>query len=593
MTRASRILIAVVVTGLAAAGFRGHTDDFPKDYFRSPLAIPLMMAGNFAEMRSDHFHSGLDLKTENREGLPVYAAADGWVSRIKVSPYGYGNVVYLAHPNGYTTVYAHLSQFSDTLADYVRSLQYASSSFEVDKYLPEGRFRVKSGEVIARSGNTGSSGGPHLHFEIRNSGSQMPINPLLFGLEVHDTLPPKIFRIKVYPQEATDFVEIQRTGTKSPIIATRETPIVLDAVSVDESGRSYRLVDVDRITASGRLGFGIQVHDYHDGSTNRLGAYVIKLMEGSSLLFESELTKFTFGQTRYINAHIDYAEHRRNRRWIQRSHKLPGNALSVYSGMNDGFLTVSPDSSYQLNYVVSDAAGNTTSLKYNITGTNGQIPSAASARKDSYHISREKPRTIEGEGMRVFFPANTFYSDLDFEYSVAPGLDDSYSPVYTIHDDTVPLHRSMTLSVDASALPEALRPQALLARVNDDERLSSAGGSYRDGFVVAKPRTFGKYTIAVDTTAPSVEPWRFPKDGVFTGGSRIRIKIQDNLSGIRSYAGFVDDEWVLFAYDAKRSELSHTLDGTIEPGLHKMLVRVEDGKGNVTNLARSIRVSKP
>ncbi len=587
----ANLLPAMLLLVMIVTGFRGHTDDYPKDFFRSPLDIPLVMAGNFAEMRANHFHSGLDLKTKNREGLPVYAAADGWVSRVKVSPYGYGNVLYVSHPNGYTTVYAHLQGFSQEISDYVRTKQYASNQFEIDKYLSKGAFPITKGDVIAASGNSGGSFGPHLHFEIRSSKSQMPLNPLLFGLQITDTVAPKIFRIKIYPQDSDGYVEVYRSGSKTPVLATREMPIVVDAVTNDPAGKNYQLSNVDKLLAHGRVGFGIQVHDYHNGSRNRLGAYTILLESDEAMLFQSELAKFTFGQTRYINAHVDYGEYREHKRWIQRSHRLPGNALDIYAGANNGFLLVEPGSSHELQYVIADAAGNRSTLSFQLLGVQDPVVAPRIRADPSYRVIREESKTIAGDKMRVHFRSNTFYEDIDFVYSVSDPRPDSYSPVYALHNSSTPLHRSMTLSIQADGLPEQLRPKALMATVSDDGKLSSAGGSYRDGFVVAKPRSFGNYTIAVDTVAPALESWRFPKDGQFSKGETIQFKVNDEFSGIRSYAGFVDSKWVLFEYDAKKNLLSHHIDGVLESGLRKLVLRVEDGKGNVMTVARSVTIS--
>ena len=176
-------------------------NEYPTDYFRSPLGIPLVLSGNFAEMREGHFHGGLDVKTRESEGYRVYAAADGYIARVKVSPYGYGNALYVAHPNGYTTVYAHLSRFKGEIASYVRRTQYDRKSFAIDRYPEPGRYPVKKGEAIALSGNSGSSSGPHLHFEVRTTRDQVPVNPLLFGFEIDDSRVPRIFRIRIYPAD--------------------------------------------------------------------------------------------------------------------------------------------------------------------------------------------------------------------------------------------------------------------------------------------------------------------------------------------------------------------------------------------------------
>jgi hypothetical protein len=353
----------------------------------------------------------------------------------------------------------------------------------------------------------------------------------------------------------------------------------------------YALSGVEKISAYGHVGFGIQVHDYQNGSTNRLGAYAVTLESDEALLFKSELAKFTFGQTRYINAHVDYREYKENKRWIQRSHKLPGNALDIYSGSDNGFLLVEPGQTHALHYLISDAAGNSSSLDFKVEGVTAPVVAPRVSGGDSHRIIRGESKTIAGDGMRVHFPANTFYEDLDFNYKVEKAPVGSFSPVYVLESPSIPLHRSMTLSIRADQLPERLRPHALLATVSEGESPSAAGGSYRDGYVVAKPRSFGNYTIVVDTIPPVLEPYRFPKDGRFAKGESIRFKVSDDFSGVGSYSGSVGSQWLLFEYDAKRNLLTHRLDGILGPGMHKLVLQAEDGKGNVTTVSRSVTIT--
>ncbi|WP_457653923.1 M23 family metallopeptidase [Rhodocaloribacter sp.] len=575
MKRTLGPLLGALVLLLA---FGGHDDPFPKDVFRSPLDVPLTLAGNFAEMRSNHFHAGLDLKTGNRIGLPVHAAADGWVSRIKVSPTGYGLALYVDHPGGYTTVYGHLSRFADTLATYVKRLQYRERSFAVDTHPPKGRFPVKQGEVIAFTGNTGSSGGPHLHFEIRDAATEEPLNPLLFGLPVKDTLPPKIFRLKVYAAKDGSFARIERRGGRPPLLVRPGAPATLRVTRVNGT---YRLRDVRSIRAHGRIGFGIQTHDYHDGSNNRLGVFRIRLEADDETLFRSEIDRFSFAQTRYINAHVDYAEHERSRRWIQRSFLLPGNRLPFYRTENRGFLNVSEGERHRLTYTVEDAAGNRARLAFDVEGAAARPVKVDDASAYAAVIPRARAAVFEREGLRVSFPAYALYEDLELRYRVLPPEEGAYSNLHAVHDAFTPVHKSLTLDVRADALPKDLRHRALIARVDPDGDVSSVGGSYRNGFIEARVRSFGTFFVTVDTLAPEIRPLNIRAGKSMRGLPGIRLRIKDDLAGIASYVGYIDGEWALFAYDAKTGTLVHTFDGRVGAGPHTLSMIVTDRVGNV------------
>lgn len=558
--------------------FRGDDGPFPKDLFQSPLEGPLMLAGNFAEMRSNHFHAGLDLKTNNAIGVPVHAAANGWISRIKVSPTGYGLALYVDHPEGYTTVYGHLNRFRDDVATYVLKCQYREKRFAVDTYPPRGRFPVKKGEVIAYSGNSGSSGGPHLHFEIRDARGQEPLNPLLFGLPVKDTRPPKIFRIKIYAAKDGSFARIEREGGRSPILVRPGAPAMLDVTQVDGK---YRLRGVRHIRAHGRIGFGIQTHDYHDGSRNRLGVFRIRLDADGEPLFRSEIDRFSFAETRFINAHVDYAEHERSRKWVQRSFLLPGNRLPFYQARNRGFLNVSEGTVRRLTYTVEDAAGNTSHLSFEVEGVPGR-PVPVEAPSYETVIPRTRRVVFEREGVRVTFPARALYEDLELRYRVLPAKDGAFSKRHAVHDAFTPVHQPLTLAIRPTALPEHLRPRVLIAREDPDGKVSSVGGSFRNGFVETRVRSLGTFFVSVDTLAPEIHPINIREGKSMRGSRNIRFRIRDDLAGIASYVGTVDGAWVLFAFDAKTGTLTHTFDGHVASGAHTLSLIVTDRVGNVS-----------
>ncbi|MFT4603625.1 MAG: murein DD-endopeptidase MepM/ murein hydrolase activator NlpD [Rhodothermales bacterium] len=567
-------LLTLLLLPLSAPG----PEDYPQDYFRSPLGIPLSLSGNFAEMRSNHFHTGLDLRTNAQTGYRVYAAAEGIVVRVAVAGGGYGNALYVQHPNGYTTVYGHLERFEEPLASYVKEMQYSRRSFAVNLFPDAGRFRFAKGDVIAYSGNSGSSGGPHLHFEIRDTATSEPLNPLFFGLPVVDTTRPTIYRIKVYVNEPTSMAAVLSSNGDTLATARPGRPASVEAEAGTSPGE-YRLVRGARIFAHGSVGFGIQAHDYQDRSQSRLGLYSVQLTADQLPIFRSEMERMNFGRQRYINAHLDYRERLVNRRWIQRSHLLPGNALPLYQTERNGFLAVRPSDRIPMRYDLADAKGNTATLEFDLVGA--ALPSPPVPRRDGYLVSPGQAESLVMPGVIVRIPRKALYEDVELMYSSAEPPRGTYSRRHNIHSATTPLHKWVTVSIEPTDLPARLRPKALLARISGSNLISS-GGEYENGYVTGRTRTFGSYVVAVDTIAPAIKPLNISDGADMRNQSRIRFNVRDERSGILRFQGRIDGNWILFEHDPKRSLIQHTFDGRVGPGRHEVSLRVEDGKGNVT-----------
>ena len=567
-------LLAILLFGSS------NPNRYPQDYFRSPLGIPLSLAGSFAEMRSNHFHSGLDIKTNGRSGYRVYASADGWISRISVSSGGFGNAIYVTHPNGFMTVYAHLNRFSEPFSEYIKKLQYARESFSIDAFPTEGRFPVTKGDVIAFSGNSGSSSGPHLHFEVRDAATGWPENPLLFGFDVRDTRPPRIRRIKLYAMSDRSRLRIRDTRTGGWRTVRGNESVLLDVI---RKNGEFRFSRADRIEATGEIGFGIQAYDYHDDSPNQLGAYKIELESNGSPIFTSKMERFSFNLTRHINAHIDYAEHVRNRRWIQRSHVLPGNQLPIYDAVERGVLHVVQGSTYDILYRISDAYGNEAVFPFQL---HGDIKMDSSMLRPAEQLSDmtavyNRPFTFERPGIVVKLSSKTLYDDTELHYDeLSSGPSNRYAPVHRVHDQDTPVQEPYSISIDGRDVPERLRSRATLGRVNNNGRMSYAGGSFRDGWVTSSVRSFGDYTITADTTAPSIRPINIWSGKNMSRSSNIRIRIRDNFSGIKHYRGTIDGEWALFVLDGKSGTVRYTFDDRLRAGVHELRLEVEDQLGN-------------
>ena len=496
-----KLLILLVLIGIinnAAA-----QKNYPQGYFQSPMDMRLLLSGTFGEIRPSHFHSGIDIKTSGVEGAKVYAIADGYVSRIKISWYGFGKAIYVTHPNGYVSVYGHLSGFNKTIGDYIRKEQYGRESFEIELYPAAGELPVKKGEVIALSGNSGSSGGPHLHFEIRDEGSQKPINPLLFGYDVKDFYKPRITAIKIYPEDENSQVNGSNKAKFYP---------------VEGWGVEHKITGSPVIKVSGNISFAVQTYDQQNDTDNKNGPYSVALYIDDKLVSRHTMETFSFDDTRYANSLIDYEEYMKNEVRLQRTKIDPGNKLDIYSGtVNKGIFLFTDSLTHKLRYEVADAAGNVAQLAFNVksekpSGVSRFVADSGPERPvTKFPISNFNYGTANQyntSGFKLECPAGVFYDSFTFTYDTLKRIPGTYSPIHKIHNKYTPVHSDITISVKPSGLPAGLESKALMVKVNDDGKtFKSAGGKFeaRTGTVVTKVREFGNYTVAVDSVAPKIK----------------------------------------------------------------------------------------
>ena len=324
---------------------------YPKNYFRYPLDLPPVTAGSFGELRPNHFHSGLDFKTNERTGYPVHAAFDGYVSRLRVQFGGFGNAIYITHPNGYTTVYGHIEKYSPAMEKAVRDSQYKYQSFEVDLRFKPKQLPVCKDDIIALSGNEGASEGPHLHFEIRDSQTEETINAQLFGLTIPDKVPPVITGIGIYNLDGKPFSE--KTERKF--------------IPVTGKSGNYHIARPGVISLNGAVGLGIGAYDQTSVSPNHNGVYSIELKLDDKTIYTFAVERFAFDQTHAINGYIDYPEYLKTHRWVQKCFIPPGSKITLYpQSVNRGVVNFNDDAIHRVEYVVKDVAGNTSRLKINV-----------------------------------------------------------------------------------------------------------------------------------------------------------------------------------------------------------------------------------
>lgn len=540
----------------------------PKDYFSSPLGINLSLTGSFSEVRSNHFHSGTDFSVQRKEGLPVFAVANGVISRIKVSPFGFGNALYIDHPNGFTSVYAHLKGYNDTITRYVRTNQYKLESFEVDLFPANKKefIYVKKGQIIGYAGNSGSSGGAHLHFEFRNTKTENIINPLLFGFKLHDNYSPFIDFIKVYPEDDNSFIGSSNEVTR---------------FNVKKSGSGeYRLATKDTLTLWGNFSFGVQAFDFNQNQSDRNGFYSMKMLMDSITFFSMVCDSFSFVESRYINASIDFAANYNFGNRIMKSKKLPGNQLSFFkSDVRNGILTFTDNKVHEISIAVGDQAGNTIQLQFWVKSQKpvGFVTVPVLPEADTTVLFRfNKVNKFETADLKVEIPKGSSYEDFIFRYRKKAGSSGMFSEIHFIHDPEVPLHNKIKVSIKATKLPQNLYNKALLVRIDREGDRSPAGGSYENGYVTTTTNLFDGYAIVVDTVAPAIKP--YPENS--KSKTILKFKVSDNFSGISTYKGEVNGQWALVEWDPKNKLMIYRIDKDAKPGKNSFTLYLEDDKGN-------------
>lgn len=529
-----------------------------KDAFQNPFDFPILLSGNFGELRANHFHSGIDFKTQGVEGKPVRAVQDGYISRIGVSPWGYGNVLYMNHPDGTTTVYAHLQRFIKPIALYVKEQQYWEERFAVNLYPDSTLFAFKQGEIIAFGGNSGSSGGPHLHFEVRDTETEEVLDPLVYYKDrIKDTRPPRITGLKIYPVEGRGIVN----GSGRP-----------RSLKLSTSKSSTSPTVVDRIEAWGEIAFGIRAFDYMDATSNIYGVKEVILMQDSDVVFRSNITRYSFDETRYLNSFTDYAEWRRSGSFFMKSRIEPGNKLRFVEAKNRGVITINEERTYLLSYLLSDLYGNTTLLAFKVQGKKQEIPET----NDSIRFNWSGDNRFGAKGVRLFIPRGNLYDNLTLRYSCKENTT-ALAATHTLHAEAVPLHKSADLSIRLQHDTLSNKRQYGIVRLHKG-RTYWVGGTYREGWIDGSIRELATYSLAADTVPPVITPI---EPNTWVQKQRITLRIADRLSGVDSYRGEIDGEFVLFEFDGKKGLVHYKFDSErLTRGAHELTFKVSDACGN-------------
>ncbi|GAA3580084.1 M23 family metallopeptidase [Snuella lapsa] len=481
----------------------------------------------------------MDLKTQHREGFKVLAAAEGYVSRIKVSHYGYGKALYITHPNGYTTVYAHLQKFSPDIEAYVKKHQYSKESYEIELFPKAETLPIIKGSVVAYSGNSGGSLAPHLHFEIRDK-SQRPMNPMLFGIDAKDTTNPIISSLYAYPLDGSSFINKSNTKQK------------LRLIPLDNGNYT-----TENIEAIGNIGFGIETNDRQDLAANKNGVYNIQTFINGSKNFELDFKRFAFNETKHINQLIDYEHYTQNKQNVQKLFRA-NNPLSIYkSVINEGILSIEDSTSSVYKIKISDFKNNESWVTVHISGSDKSITKPKTVNTTPYYIYANHSKQLKEGNFSVSFYNNTFYNDFYIDFKVK-------HDTLVLHKDIVPTQKSFTITYDASAYSNDDKKKLYIAKLVGYKDYPSYLHTKRSGNnLIASSKTLGKFTITSDTIKPQITPFNFKHKQWLSKYRYLKVKIDDQGSGISNYRATVNGKWILMEYDYKTKMLTHDFNDEI------------------------------
>ncbi len=520
-----------------------------------PIDIPILLSGTFGELRSTNIHAGIDIKTQGREGFPIKAVSDGYVSRIKVSTYGYGKAIYINHLDGNTSVYAHLKKFSSNIEKIVRNKQYNAESFEIELFLNPDELAVSKNQIIGFSGNTGGSFGPHLHFELRETISQKPINPLLYYYNIKDSVRPEIKALFAYPIGENAIVNASQQELQIPFRK------VNDSIYVAE-----------KIEAIGKIGLGIVTYDRHDDNTyNKNGVYGITAKLNGIQVKGLQFSKIRFSDSEYLPTLIDYKRYSRTRQRVQKLFRSSSNELAFFNHVDDGYIEVEVQKNYAYQIKVEDANQNNRYLLVPIVGKDQEVKVLRKKSPEGKEIETNRDYLFLYDGAEIYIPKNGVYDNSRFEL----GFEDNELKVEADH---VALRKDFQIKINA---PDSIVGHYLGVK-SKKGKISFVSNTIRDNQFIAKTKKTGIYSVEQDTIPPSINPLQQYDQRWLSNFKTLQFTIDDKETGINSYNAKINGKWALFEYEPKKKELLFNFDEyfTLEGAKHSLEINVIDNVGN-------------
>lgn len=527
--------------------------------YHPPLGIPLILASNFGELRPNHFHMGLDFKTNSRTGYKIYSIEEGYVSRVKISPYGYGKAIYIDHPNGITSVYGHCSVFKGEIDSIVRAAQLRETNYAVEIFPEKNSIKIKKGQVIALSGNTGGSTGPHLHFEIRDTKTEHALNPLVFGFDIADKKTPVIRGIKLYA--------LTKNGYRYPKKEISK-PITKGSTGYGITGNQIN-VPANYCTTSGGIGLAFDVIDKLDGANNKCGLYGSYLIVDGDTVFGQRTDRIPFESTRYVNSHKDFKAYQTLRKKYHKCFRTRENDLPIYINNSIGVIPAKPGDRLNVTYIAYDTKGNTSSITFVINVLQGAAGNEKNFLSKSPYLFPDSTYYYESDDRQLEFGHGTVYEPCPIEYSKLQSV---------IAKGATPVNRSYRIKIKTTEKQDGKHYVSIVTNKGREKSLSIR---YEDGWAVAESSYFGSYTLKRDETKPKLVPLSLPKNSNSTSATKLKWHIKDNQSGIEDYDLYIDGQWMLVEYDYKTDCITYTRPTNFK-GEKSLLIKIADSCGNTT-----------
>jgi len=547
--------------------------NYPIGYFIYPVQAKQGLAANYGELRPNHYHMGLDCRTDQKQNVRILAAADGYIANVRIEPFGFGRAIYINHPNGLTSLYAHLNDFSPALEKYVKEQQYKMEAWRVYLDIPSNLFPVNSGEFIAFSGNTGGSQGPHLHFEIRNTKTDKVFNPSLFGFPIPDNVPPTILRLAVYDRRISTYSQTPKLYTLKKVngVYVPTTPLII--------------ANTDRVS------FGISAVDRYTGSANPNGIYEAVVYDNDKPVNGFRLDNISYDETRYMNAHIDHKLKAGGGPYVEHLSRLPGYPKGVYQDFaGNGIIYLEDDNIHQIKIDVKDAYGNTSILQFDVE--RGQL-NENRYKQDISFKQKFYPGFVnifEREGLQITLGEKDLYDTINFVYAKKPSATPmALSPLHAVHTALVPVHGYFTIRLKADRILQKFDDKIVIQRTwgsktdvvkaENESRPDDPFG--RGEWYSGNFRNFGNFQLLVDNTPPVIFPIGISDNANLSRSSQIIFAVTDNMKEIKNFTARLDGKWLRFTNDKGRNFI-YKFDEKCSTGNHELKVSAEDEAGNVT-----------